>query len=187
MIPFKRRSIRLKPYDYSQTGLYFITICTHGSECFLGEIKNSKVVLNESGWMVTKTWSELPKRFSFVRLDSFIVMPNHFHGILAFDAHKAESSISPDKKLSGTADGSLPRVIQAFKSLSSKQFVQIRKQIPLPFSKLWHRNYYEHVIKHHVSLANIRKYITENLLKWEVDEHHPENVNKIRANSKFAP
>ena len=77
-----RRSIRLKGYDYSQAGLYFITICIQNRACLLGKIINGEMNLNEAGTMVKNEWFKLPKRFSNIKLHENIVMPNHFHAIL---------------------------------------------------------------------------------------------------------
>ena len=77
-----RRSIRLKGYDYSQAGLYFITICCKDRECFFWKILNNEMILNDAGKMVDFEWLELPKRFANIKLHEYIVMPNHFHAIL---------------------------------------------------------------------------------------------------------
>jgi REP element-mobilizing transposase RayT len=75
---FHRRSLRLPAYDYSLPGRYFVTICTQNRECLFGEIKDGEMVLNEIGKMVESVWKNIPQRFSFVELDQFVVMPNHF-------------------------------------------------------------------------------------------------------------
>jgi putative transposase len=77
-----RRSIRLKGYDYTQPGAYFITICTHGRECLFGEIIDGEMHLNEAGQIVVQTWQDLPNHVPNVQLDAFVVMPNHVHGII---------------------------------------------------------------------------------------------------------
>ena len=77
-----RRSIRLKDYDYSQSGAYFITICTQKRECLFGEIVDGEMRLNDAGQMVQTTWDELPKHYTGIEIDEFVVMPNHFHGII---------------------------------------------------------------------------------------------------------
>ncbi len=77
-----RRSIRLKGYDYTQPGAYFITICTHGRECLFGEIIDGEMHLNEAGPIVVQTWWDLPNHVPNVQLDAFVVMPNHVHGII---------------------------------------------------------------------------------------------------------
>jgi putative transposase len=78
----KRRSIRLRGYDYSTAGMYFITLCTHQRECLFGEISDGVMQLNALGEIVQAHWMRLPKHHSHLQLDAFIVMPNHFHGIL---------------------------------------------------------------------------------------------------------
>jgi REP element-mobilizing transposase RayT len=77
-----RRSIRLKDYDYSTPGAYFITICTHQRECLLGEVLNGEMQLNQLGQLASAHWQRLPHHFPTVELDAFVVMPNHVHGIL---------------------------------------------------------------------------------------------------------
>jgi len=77
-----RRSIRLKGYDYSQAGLYFITLCTQDSSYLFGKKENEKMILNDPGIMIQKWWNELKNRFPNIELDEFVVMPNHFHGII---------------------------------------------------------------------------------------------------------
>ena len=77
-----RRSIRLKGYDYSQAGLYFVTIVCQNREHFFGKIENGKMILNDAGKMVNDEWLKLPERFHNIRLHEYIVMPNHFHAIL---------------------------------------------------------------------------------------------------------
>ncbi|MDT7942737.1 MAG: transposase, partial [Bacteroidota bacterium] len=77
-----RRNIRLKGYDYTQPGAYFIAICTHGRECLFGEIIDGEMHLNEAGQIVVQTWQDLPNHGPSVQLDAFVVMPNHVHGII---------------------------------------------------------------------------------------------------------
>jgi len=77
-----RQSIRLKDYDYSQVGAYFVTVCAWNRECFFGEIKNCTTRLNEYGEIIMKCWYEIPDHFPYVKTDEFIVMPNHIHGIV---------------------------------------------------------------------------------------------------------
>lgn len=78
----RRRSIRLKGYDYSQPGAYFITICTNNRECLFGEIVHEKMVLNDAGNMIQTIWDEMPFNYIGTEIDQFVVMPNHIHGIV---------------------------------------------------------------------------------------------------------
>jgi putative transposase len=80
-----RRSIRLQGYDYSQAGGYFVTIVAHQRACLFGEIVEGEMRLNLAGKIVQSEWERLPQRFEFIQLGVYIVMPNHFHGIIVFD------------------------------------------------------------------------------------------------------
>jgi len=79
---YNRRSIRLKGYDYTQPGAYFVTICTREQECLLGNMENGTMVLSEFGRIVERCWCTLPRHFPNIELDAFVVMPNHIHGII---------------------------------------------------------------------------------------------------------
>ena len=79
---YKTKSIRLKHYDYRSHGYYFVTICTHEKICYFGNIENQKVILSKLGIIAEKFWLEIPQHFNFVQLDSFVVIPNHIHGII---------------------------------------------------------------------------------------------------------
>lgn len=77
-----RRSIRLKNYDYSTPGTYFITVCSNTRKCIFGDVRDDSIKLNPVGVMVQECWLEIPRHFPFIHLDEFIVMPNHIHGII---------------------------------------------------------------------------------------------------------
>ena len=77
-----RRSIRLKGYDYRQAGGYFVTMVTQGRDMLFGEVVNGEMILNDAGEMIVRWWLELPNKFPNVNVDIFVVMPNHFHGII---------------------------------------------------------------------------------------------------------
>ena len=78
----RRRSIRLKGYDYRQAGAYFVTICTQDRECVLGDVSDGIVRLNDAGRMAQSVWNEMPAHYPGVELDTFVIMPNHIHGII---------------------------------------------------------------------------------------------------------
>ncbi len=90
-----RHSIRLKGYDYSQPGAYFMTICTHNRACWFGEIVNGKMVLNDAGRMVEKWYFELKNKFPDISGDEYVIMPNHFHAIIINVG--ADRRVCPDK------------------------------------------------------------------------------------------
>ena len=77
-----RRSIRLKGYDYTRAGAYFVTICTKDGACLFGDVADGVMRLNQMGHIVRQCWLAIPDHFPHVLLDEFVVMPNHVHGIL---------------------------------------------------------------------------------------------------------
>ncbi len=91
----RRRSIRYKDYDYVQDGTYFITICAQDMKCVFGEIQKGKMELNEAGKIARACWREIPKHYPFVALDEFVVMPNHFHGVIAIQKQMRANDYSP--------------------------------------------------------------------------------------------
>jgi putative transposase len=196
----RRCSIRLADYDYSSAGFYFVTICVQGRESLLGEVVDDGMVLNHAGRMVENTWKELPQRFPNVQLDTFVVMPNHFHAILILDGQnninngRGEPCVRPElppkgdhgdrdktgdhkDRPYGTLDGSAGRIIQAFKSLTTNAYINgVKNDNWPPFpGKLWQRNYYERIIRNDNELHNIRQYIHDNPANWADDNENPAN------------
>lgn len=185
-----RLSIRLKGYDYAQAGAYFVTICTQDRACLLGDVAGEEVHLSDAGKMVQKAWQALPGRFSGMELDAFVIMPNHVHGIIVIPG-RGESCIRPDDSRQpdsgdhkdrpyGTMVGSLGRIMQAFKSATTHEYVMgVRQRGWPPFrGRLWQRNYYERVIRNDRELDKIREYITTNPLKWALDRENPQRTGR---------
>jgi putative transposase len=197
-----RRSIRLKGYDYSQAGLYFITICVQNRECLFGQIENGEMQLNDAGMMVQKWYVELENKFPDIRCHQMIVMPNHFHciveniGIHSVDVgadlrvcpnkpvpnksemglfDKSKQSVSVSDNIEGEHVGSpLHRVIQWFKTMTTNEYIRGVKTLGWqPFNgKLWQRNYYEHIIRNEQSYQTISEYIINNPAKWNDDKFY---------------
>lgn len=189
-----RRSIRLRDYDYAFAGAYFVTICSQGRENLFGRIDGDMMVMNDAGRMLEAVWFKLPERFSGIELDAFVVMPNHVHGIIMFPARRGESCIRPEFDVPpdhnpgdhkdrnnpgdhkdrpyGTMDGSLGRVLQAFKSITTHEYtVGVNKDGWVQFQgKLWQRNYYERVVRNEKELNGFRDYIQFNPTRWAEDE-----------------
>lgn len=181
-----RRNLRLKDYDYTQAGAYFITLCTQNREHLFGSILNGVMQLNPAGKMVETIWREIPAYYKRIFLDEFIIMPNHLHGIVILEdttGYEDERLINPSvikdsSLLRGQPQGaaptkrlSLPDVVHRFKTMTTKRYADGVKQSQwLPFQgKLWQRNYWEHVIRNHTALAELREYICNNPLRWEED------------------
>ena len=173
-----RRSIRLKGYDYSQAGYYFVTICCYQRQLLFGEIIDGAMRLNRYGEVVAETYQWLSSRYPYVYLDEWIIMPNHFHGIIVLTdiPRRGGSPIAPTQAIDLKQKRKpLGQLIGAFKTVSSKNINIIRNA---PGTPVWQRNYYEHIIRNENSLNNIRQYIINNPLSWHVDQLHPDNPSK---------
>jgi len=197
-----RHSIRLPEYNYARAGWYFITICTQERDYRFGEIVDTEMRLNDVGLMIERWWRKLPDKFTSVMIDAYVVMPNHFHGIVAIedndDRHAGEHTGSPlpNNEINDSHDvGADPRVcpprnpdasnvrltlsavIQWFKTMTTNEYIRGVKQCGWPpfQGKLWQRNYYEHIIRNEEDLNHICHYIAENPLKWSLDEENPAN------------
>ena len=182
-----RRSIRLKDYDYSSNGAYFVTMVTWHRDMLFGKIENESVVLNEFGAIADACWREIPKHFANVELGAYVVMPNHVHGIVAIHANDksadagnsaqqhvgAMQCIAPTPTVTrpvGSKPGSLGAIIGSYKSAVS---YRIRKA--LNATSIWQRNYYEHIIRDEQDLQNKTDYIEANPSLWDEDDNNPIN------------
>jgi len=158
-----RKNPRLKDYDYASAGAYFVTICTQRKQAIFGQIAQGLMELNPYGQQAERAWLEIPEHFPAVDLDEFIVMPNHMHGIVLFDHERARHA-SPLQQAP-----SLGTVVGGFKSAVARW---INPQRATPGEPVWQRNYHEHVIRNEKSLSEIREYIANNPLKWELDKYY---------------
>jgi putative transposase len=160
-----RHSIRLPRYDYTQAGAYFITIVTYQRELLFAD-----PVLRQ---IVETFWRRIPQHMPHVKLDTFVVMPNHFHGILWLIktdlGASAPDTISPPQ--SHLIAGSLSAVVGNFKSIMTRRINQVRKT---PGQPVWQRNYHEHIIRHDKELNAIRQYIIDNPANWLQDAENPD-------------
>ncbi len=181
-----RRSIRLKNYDYSDSGLYFVTMCTYNHVILFGEIKNNNMILNSFGNIVKKYWLKVPERFNNIELMEYVIMPNHIHGIINITVgaiHELplqdkfpEQHRSPEKNellhqdyIKYRRKMLLPKMIGWFKMQSAKYINILRKT---PGTHVWQRNYYEHIIRSEKSYLKIAEYILNNPARWNEDEYY---------------
>jgi REP element-mobilizing transposase RayT len=192
-----RRSVRLKGYDYSSTGTYFVTICVQDRAGLLGRIAHGQIILNEAGEMIEHWWNEMKNKYASIVIDGYMIMPNHFHGIIRIVG--ADLCVCPDNDTNSTKDeqneivqdsqpikcehtGSplrrttISNMVQWFKTMSTNEYIRHVKHDGWPaFSgRLWQRNYYEHIIHGDRALRKIRKYITDNPKFWESDLLNPQ-------------
>src|SRR5450759_502937 len=169
-----RRSIRLKGYDYSQAGLYFITICVKDREHLFGEIVDGKMILNDAGKIADECWLEIPKHFPDSVLHEHIVMPNHVHGIIELSQKnindiRVENFQSVQNEFQKIIPHSIGSIIRGYKIGVTKWFrnntVGAENFLPV----LWQRNYYEQIIHDEKSYERISEYIINNPKNWKED------------------
>ena len=176
----RRRSLRLKGYDYTHVGAYFVTIVTQSRLCLFGEIVGKEMRLNKAGKMMCGIWEALPQRFPTIEIDMFVVMPNHLHGIVVIK-NRATTRVAPTELMDGGVDApitdrfALGDVIGAYKSLTTVEYARGVKQMKwsLFHRRLWQRNYYEHVVRHDESLKQLQQYILDNPAQWTFDKENP--------------
>ncbi len=193
-----RHSLRLKKYSYSMPGAYFITICTYRRENILGPIIDGKIKLNVLGKIIVREWLKTFQIRKNIQLDEYVIMPNHFHGIIILTEKEGHNSLCPYKNnqkpynCRGTMNraldyesfgkpipGSIPTIIRMFKSAVTREI----KRLDYPFFySIWQRNYYEHIIRNENELDCICKYIQENPLRWQYDKENqegkPDNIER---------
>jgi len=180
-----RHSIRLKNYDYSRTGAYFITICTYDKKSLFGKIQNGKIILNKFGKIAHSEWLKSAEIRDEIELDLFVVMPNHIHGIVIIDRKSKlvgangrsplqSTDLSPPQNIHMSSK-SISSFVSGYKSSVTKQINILQRTPKFP---VWQRNYYDHVIRNNDDLSNTRDYIINNPLQWELDRENPENIKR---------
>ena len=165
-----RRSIRLKGYDYTQNGAYYITIVTYQRQHLFGEVVNSEMELNELGKIAHDEWFKTAELRPYVELfeDDFVVMPNHAHGIIWIVNNK---NIVGDniEKFGKPVAHSIPTIVRAYKSAVTYAINKLQNQRG---AVLWQSNYYEHVIRNEQDYQAKHDYILSNPMNWDEDEEN---------------
>jgi REP element-mobilizing transposase RayT len=188
---YRIASARLRGWDYAGAGWYFVTLCTRNQECFFGEIVEADLQLSTIGDIVAEEWQKTPTIRPNVELDEWIVMPNHIHGIIVIKPASDESSRDvpverlPAERSIGKREtthrvvstkgrlkaGSLGAIAGQFKSVCTKRIWAAG------FPNFdWQPRFFDHIIRNEKSLKNIRQYIVNNPLKWELDKNNPANL-----------
>jgi len=188
-----RRSIRLKGYDYSQAGAYFITICTKNRQHLFGEVVNEEMVLNEMGLIAYNEWLRTQELRPNVSLDVFVIMPNHMHGIIVINDDRTGEFDSPRRpdidivnldefnmEAANPGEFNTPRqpfmmpkspsnnigaIVRGYKSSVTKQINLLNYS-----GSVWQHNYHEHIIRDERSYCFISDYILNNPKKWAIDK-----------------
>jgi len=184
---YKTKSIRLKYWDYSTPWWYFVTISTKNHKSYFGKIVNGKMVLNEIGIIAKHEWIKTAELREIVELDEFVIMPNHIHGIIILSEYQivetrrgvSEETMSSQKprlgvplqerEFSKPIKNSLSTIINLYKGAVTKECNQ-RK-----YNFKWQPKFYDRIVRNEKELFNIRSYIKQNPLKWELEKEIPGN------------
>ena len=170
----RRKALRLKHYDYSQTGGYFLTICTYNGKYLLAETIKGKMILNDAGERTKQCWFELKNRFTNIELDEFVIMPNYIHGIIIIMNNVGAIHELPLQNRIQRRRMLIPKIVGYFKMNAARHINQLRGISGFP---VWQRNYYEHIIRSEKELHRIREYIQSNPINWEMDRENPLSKN----------
>lgn len=159
-----RKPTRLRGYDYRTPALYHVVTTTHGNICRFGNIRGGILHLNDIGKMVQGVWEDIPSAFPTISLDVSIVMPNHLHGIVFIEPQPAN-----------TLGPALGDIMKWFKSITTSRYSQGVRELAWPRyeGRLWHRNYYDHIVRDDRDLDRIRDYIEANPSNWDTDRFSP--------------
>ncbi len=163
---FRIASTRLINWDYKTPWWYFVTINTKSHQEYFGVVKNGKVIINDIGKIVNEYWLEIPKHYTSVELDYFVIMPNHIHGIIIIN--NVETGHAPSLQLKRP---SLGNIVGSYKSAVTKWC----NKNEILFK--WQSRYFERIIRNEPELYKIRKYIKLNPLKWEIEKNNPDNID----------
>jgi putative transposase len=169
-----RKSIRLREYDYSLPGEYFITICAHNRECIFGNIIQEEMMLSTEGMIIQRCWGEIPKHFLNVQLDEYIIMPNHIHGIIILTEPMVgtRQAVSLREQFAKPVRGSIPTIVRSFKSAATKRIHEICNKRSSP---IWQSRFFDRIIRNDRELNNINDYILNNVFQWTVEKGDPDN------------
>jgi putative transposase len=189
-----RKSIRLKEFDYTQPGAYFVTLVTWHRLCIFGSITDGAMHLNVLGELVANEWEKTAAVRNNIQLDKYVVMPNHIHGIIFINQPTeifneemmrdrairvgARRRLAPTSGAKGLPSGSIGAIVGQIKSITTKR---INNQRNMPGDPVWQRNYFEHVIRSEIDLMHIRNYIINNPICWETDDEKPRQNGGFEA------
>jgi REP element-mobilizing transposase RayT len=190
----QRKNIRLSNHDYSAKGIYFITICTKNREFFFGEIVANKMILSPIGMVAEQYLKEIPKHFNNVKMDEFVVMPNHIHCLINVGSQRVGlahvptlpdnpipigsrhvvnlhgRSVKQKNQFGKPVAGSVSVIMQQFKS-SVKRWCNKNNHANFE----WQSRFYDHIVRNEESLFRIKNYIYNNVKNWKEDSLNGQN------------
>ena len=151
---YRIESARLRNYDYSRSGYYFITSCTYKRESLFGRVTSDRMILNQYGMILNDCWFDLPNHYINLKLEIFIIMPDHFHGIMKIIGDKSSARTGNKYEIF--------EFVRALKTFSSRRINKLRNT---PGTPVWQSRFYDHIIRNADDLNRIRNYIINNPLK----------------------
>ncbi len=159
--------------DYSQPGAYFVTICAFQKQNLFGTVENGRVYLSPIGEIARACWVNIPNHFSGVNVSTFVVMPNHMHGILAIvERARRAVPLRNEERLEafrGPVPGSVPTIVRSYESSVTKL---VRDRVGNRMMQVWQSNYFERVLRDGDEFANASRYILENPSMWHLDTYN---------------
>jgi REP element-mobilizing transposase RayT len=174
----QRKISRHPTFDYSTPGAYFVTVCVHRRRSLLGAIQENEMRLNDAGLMIVKWWMKLNDRFPVMQ-DEFIVMPNHFHGIIIVtDPPPGNPPAQPEKRPVRSNKETLFQVMDWFKTMTTNEYIRGVKLLGWPrFDQhFWQPRYFDHVIRSERKRDVLRRYIISNPARWSMDIENPQRT-----------
>jgi len=186
----QRKSPRLQGFDYSRPGAYFVTVCTEDRRHFLGTVVDGVMQPTPAGRMLEDVWFKIVEKYPSVRLDAFIVMPNHIHILIWLTALQRPPDPDPldrqsddienaeidDASIKKIPEPTLSDIMRWYKSYTTALYrhgVVEQNWPPFP-GRLWQRSFYDHIVRRDETLNIIRRYIQQNPKRWSLDRYHPE-------------
>ena len=181
---------RLKHWDYSSDGYYFLTICTRNRIQWFGEIDNGEMVLSDFGKIVNEQWVQSFEIRDELSKGEFIVMPNHIHGIVVLENDSTDTTGTGTGTVETHGRASLPHrkpksissFMAGFKSATIREIDKFNRQNPL-----WQHNYWDRIIRHEKEYQRIAEYIKNNPINWENDSLYgliPEGIKIVEGETK---
>lgn len=167
-----RRSVRLRGYDYSQEGTYFVTICTHQRQALFGDITaNADMITNPLGDIAREEWENTTTHRPYVEVDSYVIMPNHTHAIIVIDKEgMARHAPTQTPKFSHPLKGALGTIVGAYKATVTKHIHRLHNT---PEEIIWQRGFHDAIIRDEKMLDALRHYVENNPALWAEDRHNP--------------
>ncbi len=157
-----RRSLRLRGHDYAEAGAYLVTICTHGRVTWLADIDADGTHPTAFGTVVEACWRDVPRHLEGVGLDTFVIMPDHLHGIIVLPQRRGDTATG-HATWQGSAPGSLSAILQNLKAVSTRRLRAAGFELS---EGVWQRGFHDRILPDEAELAGARAYIDGNPARW---------------------